>query len=171
MIPAVHIRPAIREDCPSILDIYNEAVLTTTASYDYEPSTLERRLAWFDAHQRDNYAIWVAVDDAAPHGPHVIGWSSLSRFHDRPGYRFTCENSIYIARDWRGRGIGSQLMLPLIASARERGLHVIIAAIDASNEASLRLHARHGFQKVAHFREVGFKFGRWLDVVDMQLMV
>ncbi len=169
MTSSLLIRPAVREDCPSILDIYNEAVLTTTATYDYEPSTLERRLAWFDAHQRDNFAIWVAVEEAPPHPPRVIGWSSLSRFHDRPGYRFTCENSIYIAADRRGQGLGGRLMLPLIASARARGLHVIIAAIDASNEASLRLHAKHGFQKVAHFREVGFKFGRWLDVVDMQL--
>ncbi len=169
MIPSLLIRPAVRGDCQSILDIYNEAVLNTTASYDYEPSTLERRLAWFDAHERDDYAIWVAVDEAAPHGPRVIGWSSLSRFHDRPGYRFTCENSIYVAAERRGKGIGNKLMIPLITSARERGLHVIIAAIDASNEASIRLHAKHGFQKVAHFREVGFKFGRWLDVVDMQL--
>ncbi len=169
MIPPLLIRPAVRDDCQSILDIYNEAVLNTTASYDYEPSTLERRLAWFDAHERDDYAIWVAVDEAAPNGPRVIGWSSLSRFHDRPGYRFTCENSIYVAAERRGQGIGNTLMTPLITSARKRGLHVIIAAIDASNEASIRLHAKHGFQKVAHFREVGFKFGRWLDVVDMQL--
>lgn len=171
MIPSLLIRPAVRDDCQSILDIYNEAVLTTTASYDYEPSTLERRLAWFDAHERDDYAIWVAVDEAAPDGPRVIGWSSLSRFHDRPGYRFTCENSIYIAAERQGQGIGSLLMPPLITSARLRGLHVIIAAIDASNEASIRLHAKHGFEKVAHFREVGFKFGKWLDVVDMQLIL
>lgn len=171
MQKAVTIRLAQRADCLDILDIYNEAVLNTTATYDYEPSTLERRLEWFDAHQRDQYAIWVAEAEDDQRGLRVVGWSSLNQYHDRPGYRFTAGNSIYIAPNWRGHGLGNQLMAPLITSARERGLHAVIAVIDAANEASLRLHARHGFERVAYFREVGFKFGRWLDVIDMQRLL
>lgn len=161
------VRPAEREDLPAILDIYNEAVLNTTASYDYEPRTLEHRIAWFEDHQRLNYPIFVAVDAQGQ----VVGWSALNPFHSRIGYQFTTENSIYIAAGQRGKGIGTLLMPPLIEGARHRGLHAIIAAIDATNEASIRLHARFGFEKVALLKQVGFKFGRWLDVVYMELLV
>jgi L-amino acid N-acyltransferase YncA len=162
----VTVRRATREDCPAILEIYNEAVLTTTASYDLQPRTLEHRQAWFEDHAAADYAIFVAES-----GGRVVGWSSLSRFHDRYGYRFTCENSIYIAASQRGRGIGSLLLAPLIEAARDRSLHTIIAVIDASNEASLRLHRRFGFEQVGHFKEVGHKFDRWLDVIYLQKMI
>lgn len=165
------IRRARRTDCLGILAIYNEAVLTTTATYDYEPRTLEHRQDWFDGHQRDGYAMFVAVEGTKDAEERIIGWSSLSRFHDRPGFQFTSENSIYIASDRRGRGVGGCLLPPLILAAQERGLHVIIAAIDATNEASLRLHARNGFERVSLLREVGFKFGRWLDVVHMHRFI
>jgi phosphinothricin acetyltransferase len=161
------VRPATHADLPAILEIYNDAVLHTTASYDYEPRTLENRVAWFEDHQKSNYPVFVAVDEAG----HAAGWSSLSRFHDRFGYRFTTENSVYVAADQRGKGIGKLLLAPLIESARTQGLHAIIAVIDAQNEASLRLHARFGFEKVGHFKQTGFKFGRWLDVVYMELIV
>jgi len=162
----VTLRRARREDCAAILGIYNEAVLTTTASYDYEPRTLEHRLAWFDDHTRHDYAIFVAEISGT-----VVGWSSLSRYHDRPGYRFTAENSIYIAASHRGRGIGKLLLAPLLDAARERGLHSIIAVIDASNEASVRLHRGFGFEPVGLFRQVGYKFDRWLDVAYLQRMI
>lgn len=162
----VRVRPARREDCPSILEIYNHAVLTTTASYDVEPRSLEHRLAWFDDHARHDLGVFVAET-----GDGVVGWSSLSRFHDRFGFRFTVENSVYVAADSRGRGVGSILVPPLLDHARRRGFHAIIAAVDAGNEASLRLHARFGFERVGHFREVGHKFGRWLDVVYLQHFV
>lgn len=161
------IRPAQRSDCPAILDIYNEAVLTTTASYDYEPRSLEHRLQWFDARQRDRYPIFVAIDAS----DRVVGWSALNPFHDRPGYRFTCENSIYIDSHSRGQGIGKLLLAPLIEAAGQRGLHAIIACIDASNPVSIRLHAGFGFETVGHFKRVGYKFGRWLDVVYMEKLL
>ena len=100
-----------------------------------------------------------------------MGWSALNKFHDRMGYRFTSENSVYVAEDQRGKGIGKFLLAPLITSAKELGLHAIIAAIDASNDVSIRLHARFGFEKVGHFKRVGYKFERWLDVVYMELEV
>lgn len=166
-LPPWKIRPATREDLPGILAIYNEAVITTTASYDYEPRTLANRVAWYEDHVANNYAIFVA---ATPSGE-VAGWSSLSRFHDRMGYRFTVENSVYIAAHWRGKGVGTSLMEPLIQAAVERGLHNIIALIDASNEASIRLHAKFGFVQAGLFKEVGFKFDRWLDVIYMQRLL
>jgi phosphinothricin acetyltransferase len=162
-----NIRRARREDCPGILGIYNHAVLHTTASYDYEPRTLEHRLEWFDAHERDDYAVFVAeADDGG-----IVGWSALNRYHDRVGYRFTAENSVYVAEAWRGKGVGKRLMAPLVPAAEARGLHAIIAAIDASNDASVRLHAAFGFEKVGLFRQVGRKFDRWLDVVYMERIV
>ncbi len=161
------IRPATRADCPGILAIYNDAVLTTTATYDYEPRTLEQREGWFDDHARDGYAVFVAEGE----GGRIVGWSALNPYHARPGYRFTSENSVYIAADMRGQGLGKLLLAPLIEAARRKGLHAIIAAIDATNEASLRLHARFGFVHVGHFKQVGYKFDRWLDVIYMERLL
>lgn len=163
----ITIRPATREDCPAILKIYNHAVLTTTATYDYEPRSLEHRLAWFDEHQRNAYPIFVAVDPR--HG--IMGWSSLSRYHDRKGFRFTTENSLYVAADHRGQGAGKLLLQALVESCRDGRFHSIIAAIDASNEISIRLHHSFGFEQVGHFKRVGYKFNRWLDVVYMELIL
>ncbi|MSU64001.1 MAG: N-acetyltransferase family protein [Pedosphaera sp.] len=163
----IHVRPATITDVRAILDIYNEAVLNTTASYDYEPRTLEQRINWFVDHEKNGHPIFVA----AASGGKIVGWSALNRYHDRPGYRFTTENSVYVAADHRGKGIGKLLMPPLVTAARERGVHAIIAAIDASNIASIRLHASFGFEQVGLFKQVGFKFGRWLDVAYMELLL
>ncbi len=161
------IRPAARPDLPAILEIYNDAVLTTTATYDYEPRSMQHRVRWFEDHEQSGLPIFVAEDS---HG-RIVGWSSLSRFHDRKGFQFTCENSVYIAADARGRGLGKLLLAPLVDAAPRIGMRAIIAAIDAQNEASVRLHARFGFVEVGRFRSVGFKFGRWLDVAYMELLL
>ncbi len=163
----IRVRPARREDCPAILEIYNDAVLTTTATYDYEPRSLEHRQAWFEDHKRTGFPIYVAVNDR----DEIVGWSALNRYHDRKGYRFTSENSIYIAAPNRGQGIGKLLLAPLIESARKLGLRAIIAVIDGETEASIRLHARFGFEHVGRFKKVGYKFNRWLDVVYMELLL
>ena len=177
----MNVRAATLEDLPGILDIYNDAVLNTTASYDYQPHTLEQRTTWWDEHVQDGYPIFVAVESAEdtakhgdtkePAGDRVVGWSSLSRYHAKIGYRFTAENSIYVAANRRGRGIGKRLMQPLLESARELQLRAIIAVIDAENAASIRLHERFAFAKAGHFRQIGFKFNRWLDVVYMQRLI
>lgn len=161
------IRPATHGDLQGILDIYNEAVLTTTASYDYEPRTLEQRREWFEERQREKYPVLVAADEAG----NVVGWSALNPYHARVGYRFTSENSVYVAASQRGKGIGRALLGPLLEAGKARGLCAIIAAIDADNEASIRLHAAFGFEKVGHFKKVGFKFDRWLDVVYMEKLL
>jgi len=163
----VVVRAAHQGDLAAILEIYNDAVLHTTASYDYEPRTLEHRHAWFEDHVKNDYAIFVATDLSG----HVLGWSALNRFHDRPGYRFTAENSVYVAAERRGQGIGKRLLAPLIPAAEQRGIHAIIAAIDSANPVSIRLHAAFGFVEVGCFREVGFKFGRWLDVIYMERLL
>lgn len=157
----------MRADVPAILEIYNDAVLNTTASADYEACSLESRYEWFDEHAREGYPVFVAERAAGV----VVGWSSLSRYKQRYGYRFATENSIYIHPEWRGRGLGKLLMPPLIESAQRMGLHAILAGISADNKASLNLHAQFGFIKVAHFKETIFKFGRWLDVVYMEKIV
>jgi L-amino acid N-acyltransferase YncA len=160
------IRPAAHTDLPGILAIYSEAVLHTTASYDYEPSTLEARTAWYESHVQQRLPIFVAEQ-----GDSVVGWSALHTFRPKVGYLFTAENSVYVAADRRRQGIGRALIVPLIRCARQLGMHALIAEIDAENTPSLRLHAGLGFVQVAHFREVGYKFGHWLDLVCMELLL
>lgn len=158
------VRPAERADVPTILEIVNEAIVNTTASYYDEPRTLEEQLAWFDAKLEAGLPVLVAEVEGG-----VAGWASFGPFRPWPGYRFTVEHSVYVAAPFRGRGVGAGLLGPLVRRAETMGMHVIIAGIDAANEASLRLHERFGFVQVAHFREVGFKFDRWLDLVFVQL--
>jgi phosphinothricin acetyltransferase len=127
---------------------------------------LEHRITWFKEHEIAKYPVFVAEQSGQ-----IVGWSALNRFHDRMGYRFTVENSVYVAAAVRGRGIGTLLMTPLIQAARTHSFHAILAVIDAANQASVRLHARFGFEPVGHLKQVGFKFGRWLDVIYMELLV
>ena len=112
----IHIRRAVRADCSGILEIYNYAVLKTTATYDYEPRPLEHRLAWFEDHQRTGHAIFVAESADG----RIVGWSALNRYHDRMGFRFTAENSIYVAEGSRGQGLGARLLELLRRSDRSR---------------------------------------------------
>lgn len=151
-------------DVPAIQEIYNRAVLTTTSSADYEPQPTNHRVVWFREHEREGYPVFVAerADGA------IAGWSSLSKYRERIGYRFTAEDSIYIAEAERGKGIGKQLMAPLIEAAETMRLHAILAVIAGDNEPSLRLHAAFGFERVGTLREVIFKFDRWIDVVLME---
>jgi len=159
------VREAGEADQRAILDIYNDAVLHSTATFDVEPRTWDGQQRWFQEH-RSPYAVFVATV-----GDTVAGWGTLSRFRPRPGYRFTAEDSIYVRQDFRGRGIGAALLELLMDAARRGRFHSVMALIDGDNAVSIRLHERFGFRHVGTFREVGFKFGRWLDVVHMQWMV
>lgn len=163
----VTIRSALFAHLPGILEIYNEAVLNTTATYEYEVETLAERTAWFEEKQSAGYPVLVAEDCSGE----VVGWGALGGFRGRFGYRFTAEDSVYVRVDQRGKGIGRLILSALIEEARKMGLHAIIAGIDTEGEASIRLHAALGFQKVGRCKEVGFKFGRWLDVVFMELLL
>jgi L-amino acid N-acyltransferase len=159
----VDIRDATQGDLPGMLTIYNDVVATSTAIYRDDPMPLMEYQAWWRTRTGQGYPVLVAVDGAA-----VVGVASFGDFRAWPGYRFTVEHSVHVRADRRGRGIGGQLVQSLIHQAEQRGKHVMIAGVDADNAASLRFHTRLGFEHVAHFREVGFKFGRWLDLVFLQ---
>jgi phosphinothricin acetyltransferase len=163
---ATVIRDAREPDLAAMLAIYNDAVLTTTAVYDYTPRSAEQQVAWFKTKQEQDLPVLVAE-----HGGAVAGFASYGPFRPWPAYLHSVENSLYVAPEQRGRGIGSALLPTLIERAAERGLHTMIAGIDATNQASLRLHAKFGFERVAQFREVGWKFERWLDLAFLQLML
>lgn len=166
MATQLTIRPAERRDLKPITEIYNHAVLNTTASADYEPQSVEQRVKWYETRKRLGFPMFVAEAEGK-----VIGWASLSPYHTRPGYRFTAENSVYIAPDWQGRGIGKLLMVCVLEEGRKLGLHAIIASIEASSEASIRLHASLGFEQRGVMKELVYKFDRWLDVVYMELIL
>jgi L-amino acid N-acyltransferase len=157
------LREATESDLPGILSIYNEVIATSTAVYADDPTSLDDRLAWFRARRSSGLPILVAGD-----GDDVQGFASFGDFRAWPGYRYTVEHTVHVRRDVRGRGVGRSLVEALIPQAAARGKHVMIAGVDAANEPSLRFHGRLGFVPVAHFREVGFKFGRWLDLVFLQ---
>lgn len=162
----ISIRIATEDDLPAILAIYNEVIETTTAVYDYEPHTLEMRRAWFNAKKEQGFPVFVAEEAGV-----VLGVSSIGPFRAWAAYKFSVENSIYVAAAARGKGVGKLLMPPIIKAAKDLAMHTILAGIDAGNEASIQLHRRFGFEEVAHFKQVGWKFNRWLDLKFLQLIV
>lgn len=162
----MNIRNARTDDLPGLLEIYNDVIAKSTAVYRDEPASLEDRRQWLEARAAQGYPVLVAVDQSG-----VIGFASFGDFRAWPGYRFTVEHTVHIRADRRGQGVGGALMRPLIARAAEMGKHVMVAGVDAANDGSLRFHERLGFTRVAHFHEVGYKFGRWLDLVFLQRML
>ncbi|SBW78512.1 L-methionine sulfoximine/L-methionine sulfone acetyltransferase [Pseudomonas veronii 1YdBTEX2] len=158
------IRDATEQDLPAIRDIYNDAVLNTTAIWNEQLVDLANRQAWFTARQAQRYPILVAVDN-----DEVTGYASFGDWRPFEGYRYSVEHSVYVRNDQRGKGLGPRLMQTLIERARAGGKHVMVAAIESSNQASLRLHERLGFMTTGQMPQVGIKFGRWLDLTFMQL--
>ena len=156
-------RPAVRGDVPGILLIYNAAVREPAAAYEDVPHTLAQREEWFDYFTGRNYPILVADTDGV-----IVGWGSLGPHQERMGFRFTGAVAVYVKERSRRQGIGGRLMEALLKAGRERQLHVLLATIDAANEPSLQLHARHGFTKAGMFSEAGCKFGEWRDVIYLQ---
>ena len=131
----IRIRNAEEKDLPQILQIYNEIILNTTAVYEYKPHTLEMRQEWFKSKQQNGFPVFVAVEDEQ-----IYGLSSFGPFRAWAAYKYSVENSIYVDAKSRGKGIGKLLMPPIIEAAKELGFHTIVASIDASNMASLKLH-------------------------------
>lgn len=159
----IQIRAATESDLVAINDIYNHYVHHSSCTYQEEPETLEARRKWFEHHGEKHPVIVAELDGR------VVGWGSLSAFHPRSAYSRTVENSVYIHHEHQRRGIGSLLLEDLIVRARKLGHHAIIAGIDGEQAASVALHAKFGFEKVGHLKQVGFKFDRWLDVIYMEL--
>jgi L-amino acid N-acyltransferase YncA len=162
----IEIRPAERADLDAMLAIYNDAITNTTAVYDYQPRATELQRQWFEAKQAQRLPVFVAQE-----GEIVIGFGSFGPFRPWPAYQYTVENSLYVDSAHRRKGAGAALLDSLLHAAQIAGYHAMVAGIDATNEASLALHRRAGFQPVAHFREVGWKFERWLDLVFMERML
>jgi L-amino acid N-acyltransferase YncA len=159
------IRSAFDTELAAILDIYNEQVENSTATFDVKPRSPEAQLEWVKQFEHP-YVLLVAE-----RAEEVIGWGCLHPFGGKPGYRFSTENSVYVRKDVRGSGVGKALLVALIEAGTANGFHTIIARIAGDNPASVRLHESLGFEHSGRERDVGRKFDRWLDVVVMQRML
>jgi phosphinothricin acetyltransferase len=158
------IRDAAAADLPAILAIYNEVIASSTAIYTEHALSLEDRRAWFENRRRSGFPMLAGFE-----GEDLLGFASFGDWRPWPdGYRYTVEHSVYVRTDVRGTGLGTALMTELMPRAAAMGKHVMVGAIDAANAASLRFHAKLGFEEVAHFCEVARKFDRWLDLIFVQ---
>jgi len=165
MNPTVQIRQAALADLEAIREIYNEAILTTTATFDTEPKSATERLQWFESHD-ERHPILVAVVDGK-----VVGWASLTQWSDRAAYDDTAETSFYVKSEFRGQGIGRKLKEATIEEARQLRFHTLIARVAEGSEESIHLNESAGFVLVGTLKEVGRKFGKLLDVHIMQKML
>jgi L-amino acid N-acyltransferase len=162
----IEIRPAESDDLEAMLAIYNDAIINTTAVYEYQPRMPDAQRQWFETKQAQRLPVLVAVDNAM-----ILGFGSFGPFRPWPAYQYTVENSLYVDSACRRKGAGTALLASLVAAAQTAGYHAMVAGIDATNEASLALHRKAGFERVGQFREVGWKFERWLDLVFMEKLL
>ncbi len=159
------IRPATTADLVAINEIYNHYVGSSTATYQTRAMSLQERNAWFAQHDGLHPVI------VAERNGQIVGWAALSPFHKREAYRNTVENSVYVRHTQRRLGIGRALLIEMLHQARIIGHHTIIASVDSEQSASIVLHESVGFTRMGHLHQVGYKFGRWLDVIYMQMML
>jgi len=162
----ISIRPAKNQDLKQILLIYNEATINTTALYSYEPNSFEQMKEWYDLRIYFGLPIRIAINDNK-----IVGFASLSNFRPKPGYANTVENSLFVQHSHQRQGIGRVLLEDIISQAKILNKHCIVAAIDADNLPSICLHEKLGFTKVGTFKEIGYKFDRWLDLDFMPLVI
>ncbi len=162
----VQIRTATENDLEQTLHIYNEIIANSTAIFQYEPQTLEMSKEWFAEKLEKKFPVFIAEENSL-----IVGFSTFGHFRNWQAYKYSVENSLYVKAGCRGKGIGKLLLQPLINAAKEMHMHTIIAGIVADNEASLALHKQFGFVEVAHFKEVGYKFEKLLDLKFLQLML
>jgi phosphinothricin acetyltransferase len=151
----------------AILAILNEAIVNSTALYDYQPRTAAMMQAWFDAKAKGNFPVIGVEDDRGD----LMGFASYGPFRAWPAYKYSVEHSVYVDARFRGQGLGRQLLQEAIAAATAQHYHMMIGGIDAANTASVALHLRLGFSHCATIRHAGFKFGRWLDLEFYQLLL
>lgn len=148
----------------AILDILNEAIVHSTALYDYQPRQMSNMVSWFEVKRAGNFPV-IGIEDAQGQ---LLAFGSYGNFRAFPAFKYTVEHSVYVHKDHRGHGLGAQVIQALIAAARAQQVHALVGAIDASNAGSIALHERQGFQHVGTLAQVGFKFGRWLDLAFYQ---
>jgi phosphinothricin acetyltransferase len=161
----VQARLATIDDAEATRQIYNIEVTESTVTFDLVPRTLEEQRSWISARS-GAHGILVAEDEGE-----VVGFASFSPYRDRPAYSTSVEDSVYVRRDQRGKGVGKMLLTDLVELARSHGFHAMVARIVGGHDASIALHHALGFVIVGTEREIGRKFGRWLDVVEMQLLL
>lgn len=161
----MEVRRAVASDAEAIRAIYNVEVAGSTVTFDLVPRTVSEQRAWIEEHQGAHPAV-VAVEAGV-----VAGFGSLSPFRDRPAYATTVEDSVYVEQSWRGRGVGRLVLEELVRLALHHGFHTVVARISGENAASIALHAGQGFQLVGVERQVGRKFGHWIDVTVMQRLL
>ena len=162
----VLIRDANESDLPVILDIYNDVIVNTTAVYSEKPHTLQMRKDWYMDRINNDFPVFVADING-----NIAGFCSFGHFRAWPCYRYTAELSLYVEGSYRGKGISKIMLQALIDRAREMNIHALLAGISADNQISINLHRSFGFVEVAHFKEVGYKFGRWLDLKFLELIL
>ncbi|WP_328755305.1 N-acetyltransferase family protein [Geomonas propionica] len=151
----------------AILEIFNDAILHSTALYEYQPRTRQIMQDWFEAKGAGGFPV-IGVEDGEGV---LLAFGSYGTFRAFPAFKYTVEHSVYVHKDHRGRGLGRTVMRELIAAARENEVHAMIGAIDATNTGSIALHEQLGFKHVGTLPQVGFKFGRWLDLALYQLLL
>ncbi len=149
---------------PAILAIFNDAILNSTALYDYQPRTRQNMVAWFDAKRLGQFPV-ISLEDSQGQ---LLAFGSYGTFRAFPAYKYSVEHSVYVHPEHRGQGLGRIILQELIAAARRDQRHALIGAIDAANAGSIALHERMGFRHVGTLPQVGFKFGRWLDLALYQ---
>ena len=162
----MHIREAQQKDLTIILDIMNEAILNTTSIYDYGIRSHEFVENWFAKKQLDEIPVLVYEING-----NAVAYGSYGIFRAWDAYKFSVEHSIYVHKNFQGQGIGKQLLIALIDKAKKNGYHTMIAGVDAANQKSYDFHKKLGFIEAGRFKEVGYKFDRWLDLIFMQLML
>lgn len=151
----------------AILDIFNEAIINSTALYDYHPRPVESMEAWFRAKKAGSFPVLGAVDEDG----RLLGFATYGTFRERPAFKYSVEHSVYVHHDHRGKGVGYLLMQRLLDVARRQGYHLLVGGIDAENQESLIFHERLGFTHAGTISQAGFKFGRWLDLAFYQLLL
>ena len=156
------IRPAAQNDVPAITEIYNDAILNTSATFDTETKTTTDRMQWFLNHDSKHPVLAAEISGT------TIGWASLTMWSDRCAYEGTAEVSVYVHKDFRSKGVGKRLLEILVLEGEKCGLHYLLARITEGNEASIHLHEQFGFSHIGIMHEVGFKFGKFLDVHLME---
>lgn len=161
------LKPCTEKQLPEILDIFNDAILNSTALYDYKTRTIDTMYAWYADKQKGNYPIVGAFDANGT----LLGFATYGMFRVRPAYKYTVEHSVYIQSAFRGQGLGKVLLHEIIKKAEEQNFHVLVGVIDASNEVSIKLHEKEGFVLTGVMKEVGYKFGSWLDAAFYQLIL
>ncbi len=162
----VIIHVATKYHLAGILEIYNDAILNTTAVYDYKPHTLEMHTQWFREQQKNNFPVFVALLDDK-----VVGFASYGKFRMKQGYKYTVEHSVYIHPDFRNRGIGKKLLAQIIEAARQNNIHCLIGGVDASNTGSIKFHKDFNFKEAGYLHQVAYKFGKWLDLKFLELIL